>query len=520
MISGYQTPISYRSQRETTRGSPFRRFVDICCAVGHASLVIGICVLAEPARSSSDWPMFQYNLLHTGYNDRDSITVPLEVRWHIRYQLGFPLDQLSVVGNRLYMTSEETHPYQEPDPVVRCVDATTGRGIWHRYWQAYECDEISGIAYDNGRVYFEVFYGNLSTFWTCNAESGEPLWVDLFPMQFADYFSPVPYKGRVLGFGGYYCGVFSWDVATGRKQHYFGLSQGIDEFTVAVHQDTIYSFVAGLIRAHDVNTGEKLWSVSTLILKDAESGLSGMGTAPVIDTVRHILYAVWQGHFDALDLTTRTFLWHRPGKYNSLDRAVNPTIYEDKVIISDSGIVKAYNCYSGEEQWRVACDSAVTYHMAGANGLIFASSDGKTTAIDAERGEIVWECDVGGNLSIANNCLYIATIDGEVYVYGSPPTDFEDPDEPALPEGYALFQNQPNPFNPSTEISFSVPVSGRVRIEIVNSLGQVVAMVADRRFSVGTHMVNWDGSGCASGVYLCRMTAGTFIETKKMVLVM
>jgi len=88
----------------------------------------------------------------------------------------------------------------------------------------------------------------------------------------------------------------------------------------------------------------------------------------------------------------------------------------------------------------------------------------------------------------------------------------------ALPMVYALAQNYPNPFNPVTEISYSIKQAGDVRIDVFNMLGQRVATLFEGYSEAGNHSVNWDASDQASGVYLYRLTAGEFVDTKKMML--
>ncbi|MDX9856182.1 MAG: T9SS type A sorting domain-containing protein [candidate division Zixibacteria bacterium] len=90
--------------------------------------------------------------------------------------------------------------------------------------------------------------------------------------------------------------------------------------------------------------------------------------------------------------------------------------------------------------------------------------------------------------------------------------------ESSLPTSFALAQNYPNPFNPSTEISFSLPNASDVRLEVFNVLGQSVAILVDGRVEAGTHSVRWDASNSASGVYLYRIQAGEFTDTRKMML--
>ena len=87
------------------------------------------------------------------------------------------------------------------------------------------------------------------------------------------------------------------------------------------------------------------------------------------------------------------------------------------------------------------------------------------------------------------------------------------------PENYKLNQNYPNPFNPSTVIDFELPANSKVRLEVYNMLGQRVATLVNEQKPAGWHHVSFDASGLSSGVYIYRITAGEFVQTRQMVLV-
>jgi N-acetylneuraminic acid mutarotase len=87
-----------------------------------------------------------------------------------------------------------------------------------------------------------------------------------------------------------------------------------------------------------------------------------------------------------------------------------------------------------------------------------------------------------------------------------------------LPMDYSLNQNYPNPFNPCTRIEFSVPRSTFVTLKVFNLLGEEIATLAAQEFKAGTYTLDWNAKGVASGVYLYRLVAGSFVETKKMLL--
>jgi hypothetical protein len=87
----------------------------------------------------------------------------------------------------------------------------------------------------------------------------------------------------------------------------------------------------------------------------------------------------------------------------------------------------------------------------------------------------------------------------------------------------ALFQNHPNPFNPETSISFSLPSSARVVLSIYDVEGRLVRKVVDGVLGEGYKSVSWDGNdevgnSVSSGVYFYRLKSGKYTLTKKMVL--
>ena len=87
-----------------------------------------------------------------------------------------------------------------------------------------------------------------------------------------------------------------------------------------------------------------------------------------------------------------------------------------------------------------------------------------------------------------------------------------------LPETFQLNQNYPNPFNPVTTIQYGLPEAADVQLELYNILGQRVAVLVSETLQAGYHTVSLDASGLSSGVYLYRLTAGSFTQTRKLTL--
>jgi hypothetical protein len=94
-------------------------------------------------------------------------------------------------------------------------------------------------------------------------------------------------------------------------------------------------------------------------------------------------------------------------------------------------------------------------------------------------------------------------------------------DNPNAPKTFSLFQNQPNPFNPTTQISYYLPKASHAKLTVYNVLGQSVRVLYDGYQEAGMQTVTWDGRNSdgvelSSGIYFYRLQAGDFNQTKKM----
>lgn len=92
--------------------------------------------------------------------------------------------------------------------------------------------------------------------------------------------------------------------------------------------------------------------------------------------------------------------------------------------------------------------------------------------------------------------------------------------DPEVPTTFSLEQNYPNPFNPETKIKYSLPKTSMVKLVVYDALGKVVSTLVNEEQAAGIYEINVDGlKGLASGIYFYRISAGSFTDVKKMVLV-
>ena len=99
-----------------------------------------------------------------------------------------------------------------------------------------------------------------------------------------------------------------------------------------------------------------------------------------------------------------------------------------------------------------------------------------------------------------------------------PPAAIEPPVE-TVPAAYGLEPSYPNPFTGVTTIPFAAPGDGAVRVDVYDLLGRRVATLVDEVVTAGSHEVYWNASDLPSGMYFVRLTAQTFVATKRMSLI-
>ena len=121
-----------------------------------------------------------------------------------------------------------------------------------------------------------------------------------------------------------------------------------------------------------------------------------------------------------------------------------------------------------------------------------------------------------GNLSLDDIELSVADINGDLlYLTHSNSGEIYQ----SGPHVFGLGALYPNPFNPSTEVSFSLPMDAHVKLSVYDLRGQEVAKIFEGSQSVGQHSYTWDASDLSSGVYYVRLQSGNMVASQKALLV-
>jgi len=138
-----------------------------------------------------------------------------------------------------------------------------------------------------------------------------------------------------------------------------------------------------------------------------------------------------------------------------------------------------------------------------------------------------WYDFFSGDSIIAGTSDNIALAPGEFHIYSS--KRFESPEEDPvtsleeifekLPQGFLLNQNYPNPFNPITAIKYSIANASDVKLTIFDIQGRRVRTLVNKHQSAGSYSVDFSGIDLSSGTYFYSFKAGSFYQTRKMLLI-
>ena len=161
--------------------------------------------------------------------------------------------------------------------------------------------------------------------------------------------------------------------------------------------------------------------------------------------------------------------------------------------------------------------------FAGTRGGVFLRNNNDTTWSAVNQGLKNQVVDalavIPASGTAGGACLFAGTRGGGVWMRPlSEMITSVAPKAGILPHEFLLQQNYPNPFNSSSDIRYQISEFRYVRLAVYDILGREVAMLVNERKAPGSYDVRFDASGLASGVYLYRLMAGEFIQTRKMIM--
>ncbi len=173
--------------------------------------------------------------------------------------------------------------------------------------------------------------------------------------------------------------------------------------------------------------------------------------------------------------------------------------------VADPSVLKNINCLVAVNNQLIAGTEDDGAYLSIDNGVTWTSFNSGMPA-DTR----IW------SLAVSSEGIFAGTSSG-IWVTDSP-TGVNAESEISLPLPFTLKQNYPNPFQSSTNISFSIPYKSFVSLKVYDRLGREVAAILSEEITEGYHTRKWNAANMTSGIYFYRLQAGSFTETKKLIL--
>ena len=203
------------------------------------------------------------------------------------------------------------------------------------------------------------------------------------------------------------------------------------------------------------------------------------------------------------------------GTYINLDRSGDYGVFQIGATVHEVGWRNEWlqtnpevdgSCYdspSNVDQW-----STVIYEAMGldASGASFTASDSG------------FHFTYFRSVNSGNGSVGTETIDAS-FVHLPDATDVHETNHAGPPREFMLYQNYPNPFNPTTIINYHLPMTCRVTLKVYDVLGREVGNLVNKPESAGNHVVTFNAGNLPCGIYFYRLRAGTYCQTKKLVLI-
>jgi len=367
--------------------------------------------LATEPSLSGDWPTHGRGPAHTGYFPGRLNGLPFVFKWKTAMPHNV-LSQPAVGGGRVYLSAG----YYFSAMSVRALDATTGAGIWTNNLPG--ANSISPPTYDSGAIYNQQGQGVLPSYIrSFDAATGATNWSTPFTSQGYNYMAPVVGGGRVFTDTGYYHGLTSFDQSGGGQQ-WFVEQGGSEQWAPAYYYGQVYTWL-GSFTERNPASGTVNWTLT--------NGLFGAASTRTVAVADGRAYFIGSALY-SVNLATHTNAWTVNGGFSGTPAVANGIVYaiSNKFVsaFTTNGVfVRQFDPGTFYENFNgqlIVTDDVLM--VAGAYGLyVFRLADGTIQQLISSYnpGTGFYE---GFNISLANNTLYMACTDKNVYAYEAKPT--------------------------------------------------------------------------------------------------
>jgi hypothetical protein len=341
------------------------------------------------------WPTFGNGSAHTGYVPGVLGGAFFSNRWS--QVLGNSLLQVAVGGGQIYAVGWNGTPF------LAALQESSGQKAWqYSFASAFS---INPPTYDSGAVFVQRCNHSSDTqLWSIDANTGQVKWSTATSAQWESYMAPTIADGKVWVNGGYYGGMYGFTETNGVQLFFLSLEQN-SGWTPAYANGKLYSFVGSNFRQHDPVTGAAVWSLNL-----GQQSIYGVATPVLSDD---LAFLPTSAGLAAVNLSAHQLAWQAPGSFQGFPAVANGIVYA----ISNSTVA----AFSIAGQY-LASYTADTYlqnqPIVTQDALIVASST-TTYVFDLFNRQLRQTIPFGGQLSLANGVLYIASSAGELRAMSS-----------------------------------------------------------------------------------------------------
>ena len=359
-------------------------------------------VLCSTPGCPSNWWMFGYSALHTGYNTAELGVPPAIGQWDATIGSGEVLPPACAEDGRAFVT----YGTNGSPSLLVAVSIADGSTLWsHDFGSPFSLGHASVV---NGTVYVQTNKGisNIpeSKLWAFDAMNGSVSWSAPFASQAENFWGPAVGGRGVYINGGQYGGLYGFDAIDGTRLFFNDGFPMCDSWTPAFQSGVLYSYVQGSFVASDPSTGSLLWN------NDLRGNFEpySMNATAALD--EQAAYLISPPQLAALDLVTQDFRWIVDANY-----AGTPAIADGVVYAVSGGALIAVSASTGATSSEFAGDAALSYPPVLANGFAYVSSASNVYAVSTVSLQQVWTAPVGGWLSVASGHLLVAGADGVLH---------------------------------------------------------------------------------------------------------
>jgi hypothetical protein len=363
-----------------------------------------------------DWPTYGNGPAHTGYFPGRLNGLPFILKWTAPMPNYNILQPVTGEG-RVYVTVGWYYGAMS----LQALNSDTGQPLWtNKFPTSYS---INPPTYDDGSVYAQSVNNSSSAMWRFNAATGATNWATSFTAQADNYLAPIVVNGTVYADTGYYVELTAYNRTNGAQRFSVPLiGNGCDEWTPAYYGGKVYTWVNGYFAEHNPSTGARNWTMTNAT--QGEFWYSMNRTVAIADGRAYFTSTT---SLFCVDLAQHQNVWTNSGSFSGTPAVANGNVYA-----ISNGVVCAYttngayvNTYRGTNGSAFSGQLIVTDDV-----LIVAGNYGtyifKLSDATVQRYITSYRLPPGGyyssTISLANNTLYIASGDSNVYAYAATPT--------------------------------------------------------------------------------------------------